>query len=82
MYVTPLIVALLGCVLALTGAMKYATSTGWYGSPEHATVEKGVQMLDRIADAIAKEARELFRMLEEAEGGGTAEIARLRPVAV
>jgi len=62
--------------------IKTIAPTGWYGAPEHATVEKGLQMLDRIADAIAKEARELFRMLDEAEGGGTAEIARLRPVAV
>ena len=62
--------------------IKTIAPTGWYGAPEHATVEKGLQMLDRIADAIAKEARELFCMLDEAEGGGTAEIARLRPVAV
>ena len=30
--------------------------TGWFGSPQHATVEKGAKMLNDIADAIAKEA--------------------------
>jgi creatinine amidohydrolase len=53
--------------------------TGWYGSPEHATVEKGKRMLADISDAIAKEAGELFRMLDEAQGG-TAEIVHLKVV--
>lgn len=34
-------------------------------------------MLDGIADAIAKEATEIFRMLDEAQGG-TAEIKHLK----
>ena len=51
--------------------------TGWYGSPEHASVEKGIKMLRDIADAIAKEATEIFRLLEEAQGG-TAEIKQLK----
>ena len=51
--------------------------TGWYGAPEHATVEKGVKMLNDIADAIAKEATDIFRMLDEAQGG-TAEIKHLK----
>jgi hypothetical protein len=34
-------------------------------------------MLNDIADAIAKEATELFKMLDEAEGG-TAEIKHLK----
>ena len=52
--------------------------TGWYGAPEHATVDKGVaKMLNDIADAIAKEASEIFRMLDEAQGG-TAEIKQLK----
>jgi creatinine amidohydrolase len=59
--------------------IKTIAATGWYGAPEHATAEKGLKMLNDIADAIAKEARELFRMLEEAQGG-TAEITRLRQV--
>ena len=55
--------------------------TGWYGAPEHATVEKGLKMLNDIADAIAKECTELFRMLDEAQGG-TAQIERLSGVKV
>lgn len=51
--------------------------TGWYGSPEHATVDKGRRMITDIADSIAKEAGELFRLLDEAQGG-TAEIRQLR----
>lgn len=51
--------------------------TGWYGSPEHATVDKGKRMLEGIAEAIAKEATEVFRLLDEVQGG-TAEIKHLR----
>ena len=53
--------------------------TGWYGAPQHATAEKGLHMLDDVATAIAAECRDLFRLLDEAEGG-TAEVARLRQV--
>jgi creatinine amidohydrolase len=52
-------------------------ATGWYGAPQHATAEKGLRMLNDIADAIAKEAGELYRMLDEAQGG-TAEIKHLK----
>jgi creatinine amidohydrolase len=52
-------------------------TTGWYGSPEHATAEKGLKMLKDIADAIATEAGELLRLLDEAQGG-TAEIKQLK----
>jgi len=51
--------------------------TGWYGTPEHATVDKARAMLDGIAGAIAKEAAEIFRLLDEAQGG-TAEIKHLK----
>jgi creatinine amidohydrolase len=51
--------------------------TGWYGSPEQATVEKGLHMLNGIADAIAKEAAEIYGQLDQVQGG-TAEIKRLR----
>ena len=51
--------------------------TGWYGAPEHATVDKGKRMLDGIADAIAHEATEIFRQLAEVQGG-TAEIKHLK----
>jgi creatinine amidohydrolase len=51
--------------------------TGWYGAPEHATVEKGRRMLEGIADAIATEAAEIFRQLGAVQGG-TAEIKQLK----
>ncbi|MGH8661887.1 MAG: creatininase family protein, partial [Burkholderiales bacterium] len=51
--------------------------TGWYGSPQHATVEKARNMLDGIAGAIAREAADIFRLLEEAQGG-TAEMKHLK----
>jgi creatinine amidohydrolase len=51
--------------------------TGWYGAPEHATVDKGLKMLNDVADAIAKEATGIFRMLDEAQGG-TAEVKHLK----
>jgi creatinine amidohydrolase len=51
--------------------------TGWYGAPEHATVDKGLRMLGDVADAIAAEAAGIFRMLDDAQGG-TAEIKRLK----
>ena len=53
--------------------------TGWYGGPEHATVEKGRKMLEGVADAIAREATDIFRKLDEVQGG-TAELRRLRKV--
>ena len=52
-------------------------ATGWFGSPQHATAEKGARMLADIADAIAREASDIFTQLEAVQGG-TAEIKRLR----
>jgi creatinine amidohydrolase len=51
--------------------------TGWYGNPEHATVDKGQRMLNGIAEAIALEASEIFRQLDTVQGG-TAEVKHLR----
>jgi creatinine amidohydrolase len=51
--------------------------TGWYGSPEHATVEKGRHMLAKIADGIAAEATEIYRQLDVVLGG-VAEVKQLR----
>src|SRR6476469_6442692 len=51
--------------------------TGWFGSPQHATADKGARMLTEIADAIAKEATEIFRELDAVQGG-PAEIKHLR----
>jgi creatinine amidohydrolase len=51
--------------------------TGWYGQPEHATVDKGHLMLAGIADAIAAEATEIYRQLDQVLGG-VAEVKQLR----
>ncbi len=53
--------------------------TGWYGKPEHATVEKGLQMLSDIADAITTEATRTFEYLDEVQQG-VAEVKKLREV--
>jgi len=51
--------------------------TGWFGSPQHATADKGARMLTDIADAIAREATDIFRELDAVQGG-PAEIKHLR----
>jgi creatinine amidohydrolase len=51
--------------------------TGWYGDPQPATAAKAQRMLASIADAIAKEATEIFRQLDQL-WGGVAEITRQR----
>lgn len=51
--------------------------TGWYGNPENATAEKGRKMIEDIADSIADEALEIFKLLQAAQGG-TAEIISLK----
>jgi creatinine amidohydrolase len=43
--------------------------TGWYGSPQPATVEKGLKMVNAIGEAIAKEATEIFKQLDRIQGG-------------
>ena len=53
--------------------------TGWFGSPQHATAEKGRRMIADIADAIAREATDIFAQLDAVQGG-TAEVKRLRQV--
>jgi creatinine amidohydrolase len=51
--------------------------TGWYGSPQSATAEKGIEMVGVIADAIARESTDIFRQLD-AVNGGLAEVKQLR----
>jgi creatinine amidohydrolase len=51
--------------------------TGWYGTPQNATQERGVAMLERIADSIAAEATQLFAQLAATQGG-TGEVKHLR----
>jgi creatinine amidohydrolase len=49
--------------------------TGWYGNPQSATAAKGQRMIANIADLIAGEATEIFRQLDDLQGG-VAEITR------
>ncbi|HEV2115217.1 MAG TPA: creatininase family protein [Terriglobales bacterium] len=53
--------------------------TGWYGSPQPATEEKGQRMVGVIADAIAKEATQIFLQLDAVQGG-VGEVRRLHQV--
>jgi creatinine amidohydrolase len=50
--------------------------TGWYGSPQHATVEKAHRMVNAVADSIAARAKEIFRELDRIQGGGVAEVRK------
>ena len=52
-------------------------ATGWYGTPQAATAERGRKMLAAIADAIAAESTEIFRQLDTVQGG-VAEVKHLR----
>ncbi len=50
--------------------------TGWYGSPQHATIEKAEKMIHSVADSIAKQSTEIFKNLDRIQGG-TAEIRQI-----
>lgn len=52
-------------------------ATGWYGSPEKATEERGKAMLTKLADAIARDSREIYAQLDTVLGG-VAEVKQLR----
>lgn len=54
--------------------------SGWYGTPENATVSKGEQMIVDIADKIAVEASDIFEQLDQVQGG-TREFSKLRKTA-
>ena len=53
--------------------------TGWYGSPEHATVAKAEKMVGEVADSIAKRSQEIFKELDRVQGG-VAEVRKLDKV--
>jgi creatinine amidohydrolase len=53
--------------------------TGWYGSPQHATIEKAQKMLNGVADSIATQSAEIFKQLDKIQGG-TAELRQLSKV--
>jgi creatinine amidohydrolase len=57
--------------------MRMIAPTGWYGDPQPASAEKGQRMVASIADAIANEATEIFRQLDQLQGG-VADITRQR----
>jgi len=57
----------------LTDVRSIAPS-GWYGSPQHATVEKARRMLDSLAESISKESTEIFKQLDKLQAG----VAELR----
>jgi creatinine amidohydrolase len=43
--------------------------TGWYGSPQGATAANGHRVIDGVADAIARDAMEIFRQMARVQGG-------------
>jgi creatinine amidohydrolase len=49
--------------------------TGWYGDPAPATAERGRQMIGEIAEAIAKEATQIFAQLDHVQGSGARGLA-------
>jgi creatinine amidohydrolase len=54
--------------------------SGWYGTPEKATVTKGEQMIVDIAEKIAAEAVDIFQQLDKVQGG-TSEFRKVRQTA-
>ena len=53
---------------ALTDVRSIAL-TGWYGSPQHATLEKAQRVLQAVAGSIATESTEIFKQLDKIQGG-------------
>jgi creatinine amidohydrolase len=51
------------------GDVRAIAPTGWYGTPQGATIEKAREMVDAVADAIARNAAEMFSQMERAAGG-------------
>ncbi|HSL21448.1 MAG TPA: creatininase family protein [Vicinamibacterales bacterium] len=51
------------------GDVRWIAPTGWYGSPERATVEHAHRVVSGIADAIATRATEIFGELARLQGG-------------
>jgi creatinine amidohydrolase len=49
--------------------------TGWYGDPAPATAERGRRMIADIAEAITKEATQIFAHLDAVQGGGSRGLA-------
>jgi creatinine amidohydrolase len=58
------------------GDIRSIAPSGWYGSPQRASVEKGTQMVKELSGSISSEAYEIFKQLETAQRG-VAEVTRL-----
>ena len=43
--------------------------TGWYGTPQGATAGNGHRVVNGVADAIARDAAEIFRQMDGVQGG-------------
>ena len=43
--------------------------TGWYGTPQGATAQNGRRVINGVADAIARDAAEIFRQMASVQGG-------------
>jgi len=63
----------------ILGDIRSIAPTGWYGSPQRATQDRGTQMVKDLADSISHEAREIFKQLDAVQHG-IAEIKRLTRV--
>jgi creatinine amidohydrolase len=46
------------------GEIRSIAPTGWYGTPERATLQKGTNMVKVLAEAISAEAEEIFKQLD------------------
>jgi creatinine amidohydrolase len=46
------------------GEIRSIAPTGWYGTPERATLQKGNNMVKVLAEAISTEAEEIFKQLD------------------
>ena len=51
------------------GDVRTIAPTGWYGTPQGATVENGHRMIGGIADTIATRAAEIFRQMDQVHRG-------------
>ena len=58
------------------GDVRSIAPTGWYGTPQGATVQSGHRVVSGVADAIATQASEIFRQMDRAQRG----VSELRAV--
>jgi creatinine amidohydrolase len=51
------------------GDVRSIAPTGWYGTPQNATLEKGERMIQELAASISAEAQKIFQQLESLPTG-------------